>query len=272
MTYDPTHRVDRISLNGAWTLRSPALDGHISLQVPGDVHSALLAAGRIDDPYWRDREVSLDWVHEADWTAETTFHHAISPGCHTLTFDSVDCVAEVIVNDTLVGKTNSQYLRYDFDVTEALIDGTNRLRVRFASSTQRARELAEASTIVTPYHAGNCRLPHMNHLRRAACHGGWDWNIALSPLGIYGDVTLRRSDAARLDDISVRQTHHAGRVTLDVTLHATCFAVSDLEGTPALGRGRSVHRAPRRPNGRTRHRDVVSRLGLGGRRHGRSSC
>jgi hypothetical protein len=38
-----------------------AHDGAVAmLNVPGDVHSSLLRAGVITDPYWRDTEVSLD--------------------------------------------------------------------------------------------------------------------------------------------------------------------------------------------------------------------
>ena len=32
-------------------------------------------------------------------------------------------------------------------------------------------------------------------LRKPACHFGWDWNIAIAPLGLYGTIALRTTAA-----------------------------------------------------------------------------
>lgn len=54
----------------------------VALPVPGDVHSALLEAGIISDPYWRDRETTLDWVHETEWTATKCFDLVAKDDAH----------------------------------------------------------------------------------------------------------------------------------------------------------------------------------------------
>ena len=41
---------------------------------PGDVHTALLAAGEIPDPYFGENEQAVMWVHDTAWTVERTFH------------------------------------------------------------------------------------------------------------------------------------------------------------------------------------------------------
>ena len=66
--------------------------------------------------------------------------------------------------------------------------------------------------------AQNCRLPHYNFLRKPQCDAGWDWGIALSPLGLLGGRCLRATDPVRLDDVMVRQHHEEGRVRVEVTL------------------------------------------------------
>lgn len=197
-----------LCLNSNWSVSQ--LGGNISvlLPVPGDIHSALLAGNLIPDPYWRDNEPELDWVHESEWLAQTRFQ--VQPeraARYTLSLASVDTHATVLLNGYEVGHCENQFLRWDFDVTEALKTGENLLQIRFLSNTKIAIEKAEASDISIPYVAHNNRLAHFNFLRKPQCHAGWDWGIALAPLGIYGDVTLRRTDALRFDDVMIRQNH-----------------------------------------------------------------
>lgn len=208
-----------LDLTGEWRLSSPKIASPVDFAVPGDVHSALFEAGEITDPYWRDTETSLDWVHESEWTATREFDLPPGFGRQILTLDSVDCLGEVRINGHRVGQTESQFLRYDFDVTEALKVGRNLLEIRFASATSEAARRASADAIPTPYHQGNCRIGHLNYLRKTQCHGGWDWNIALSPLGIYGPVTLRPASEAYVAELSVHQTHGQNFVDVAVTLH-----------------------------------------------------
>jgi len=61
------------SLAGAWRLRAADETATIPVQVPGDVHSALLAAGRIPDPYYGANEKAVQWVGRKDWVYEREF-------------------------------------------------------------------------------------------------------------------------------------------------------------------------------------------------------
>jgi len=204
----------------------------VDMNVPGDVHSSLLRAGVITDPYWRDTEVSLDWVHEAEWIATTTFIFSGDPeNAHTLTFDSVDCHADVMLNGVNIGTCDNQFIRWDFATGDALKTGENTLSVHFKSNSAIATQKAEASSIVVPYLSFNNRLPHYNYLRKTQCHAGWDWNIALSPIGIYGDVTLRQTTVVRLDDLTVRQQHADGAVTVEVEaqIYAQCVGTTKMK-------------------------------------------
>ena len=213
-----------MKLTGEWRLSSAAIEGEVAFAVPGDVHSALLAAGKITDPYWRDTEVSLDWVHEAEWVATRSFAlESLGNGRYFMTFQSVDTIAELRVNGIYIGKFENQFIRYSFDVTEALRAGENTVSIHFASNSREAVARANASEIEVPYIAHNCRIPYTNFLRKTQCHAGWDWNIAILPLGIYGDVTLSEVETFRLDDVSVRQTHEPNAVTVEVTAHFDVF-------------------------------------------------
>lgn len=223
-----------LTLGAGWRLRNAAGDVTAAIDFPGDVHSALLAAGAIEDPYWRDREPELDWVHESEWLAERAFTMpGRIEGRHVLTLDGVDCHALVSLNGVEIGRCESQFLRHDFDATAALRPGENRLAIRFLSNSRIAAEKAAAFPFPVPY-IWNNRLPHYNFLRKAQCHAGWDWNIALSPIGIQGDVTLRRSDPARIDDVLIRQFHAEGRVRLEVELTVDAAEPARLRAAIAL--------------------------------------
>ena len=56
-----------LNLSGEWTLRQAGKNESIKATVPGSVHTDLLAAGKIPDPYYRDNEDRLQWIGEEDW-------------------------------------------------------------------------------------------------------------------------------------------------------------------------------------------------------------
>lgn len=210
--------VSDISLGAGWTVSRIGGDEKVAMDFPGDIHSALLGAGVIEDPYWRDREVSLDWVHESEWLAEREFVlPKLSSGRQILTLRDVDCHAVVTLNGHDVGQLGNRFLRYDLDVTDALVAGTNHLSIGFLSNSKLACDKAEAFPFPVPY-IWNNRLPHYNFLRKPQCDAGWDWNIALSPLGVYGEISLRKADPIHLTDVMVRQHHSDGQVRLEVDL------------------------------------------------------
>jgi beta-mannosidase len=226
-----------ILLNTGWMLskvgEKPA---KVPFSVPGDIHSALLAEKLIPDPYWRDTEPDLDWIHEGDWLAELKFDASPEPDVrYTITFETIDCHAVVSLNGLEIGRCESQFSRWDFDVTEGLRPGENKLEVLFLSNSKIAKGAAAQSEIPIPHISQNNRLPHFNFLRKTQCHAGWDWNIALSPLGIYGDVILRRTDAFRLDDIIIRQHHHIdGSVELEAELVFEAFDPVELDASLSI--------------------------------------
>ena len=212
------------SLDRGWNLTRIGGAESLPMDFPGDIHSVLLAHGVIADPYWRDRETSLDWVHDSEWLAERSFAFDGAEGRQTLTLEGVDCHAVVTLNGIEIGRPASRFLRHDFDVTDALVRGTNQLSIRFLSNSTIARDKAASAPFPVPHIHWNNRLPHYNFLRKPQCDAGWDWNIALSPIGVHGGIRLRRSAALRLDDVALRQIHQGGKVRLELDLLTEVFA------------------------------------------------
>jgi beta-mannosidase len=214
-----------IDLSGPWTLTSADGDITAPITLPGDVHSALLAAGLIPDPYAGRNERDVQWVAEKDWAIERRFDVApeMLEGDWYLDIGSIDTVVSVYLNGVLVQDTDNCFRRYRPDVTEALKAGENALKVVIHSSIAAGAARQAVQPFFIPWHPGNSPIPNGNMLRKPQSHFGWDWNIAIAPLGIYGDIILRKLDVARIEHVTTRQFHHAGG-TVDLYVTATFHA------------------------------------------------
>ncbi|WP_404405333.1 glycosyl hydrolase 2 galactose-binding domain-containing protein [Pelagibacterium halotolerans] len=222
-----------VPLGGDYALSSPALAGNLSIALPGDVHTALLDAGKIPDPYFGNNEDTVAWVYGAPWSVERTFEADadLAEGFLTLTLSEVDCIATVSLNGEVIGETQNQFIRYDIDVTGKVREGTNTLRIDFAAVPEIAKARADAHPFPIPYAAMNQKVAHLNFVRKTACHAGWDWGICLMPIGVYGRMDLRRCPLARTDSVQVDQEHADSRVTLSIKTRIHAFAAGEVSLT-----------------------------------------
>ncbi|KXF75503.1 beta-mannosidase [Paramesorhizobium deserti] len=207
-----------IDLAGEWRLRDVGDRHDVPMPIPGDAISALHAAGAIPNPYFGRNEYELRWIAEEDWLASRTFTipaDAPLEGWH-LDVDCLDTVAEVRINGRTVLEAANSFRRFRVDVSYALKAGENRIEILFRSNVRAAQALQEAQPFYVPYHAGNSPIPHGNMLRKAQCHFGWDWNIAIAPFGLYGRIALERVDNIQIGQVLVHQAHANGSVRLTV--------------------------------------------------------
>ncbi|WP_243229523.1 glycoside hydrolase family 2 protein [Microbacterium sp. CIAB417] len=211
----------RTDLHTGWTVRAahgPApehIEGRvIPAAVPGCVHTDLLGASLIPDPYLDDNEALLSWVGLVDWTYETTFEWADDGHArHDLVFDGLDTVATVRLNGHVVLSTANQHRSYRADVREALVEGTNRLEVAFRSPVRYANAQSQQlaprpRAYPTPYEA----------IRKSACSFGWDWGISTATSGIWRPVRLESWSVARIAEVRLAAlpAETGGRLTARV--------------------------------------------------------
>ncbi len=217
-----------ISLAGPWTLHDASGAPTAPCPIPGDIHSALIAAGRIPDPMIGTNEAAVQWVHEAEWEIRRSFDVPADPLAGTwpvLDLEFVDTIADVTVNGTTVASLDSSFVRHRIDLSGVVRSGGNEIAIRFRPATKEAAARAARQPFPIP-HTKNNRVNHLNMLRKAQCHGGWDWGPCLMVLGIYAEPKLRLFDEARIEHAVIRQDHHAdGRVT--VTAEVELAARSD---------------------------------------------
>jgi beta-mannosidase len=207
-----------VDLAGVWRLSEVDKTTSVDISVPGDVHSALLAAKLIPDPYWAENELQIRWVAEREWRIlrEFSLPDVSGEGWH-LDIERLDTVAEIRVNGILVLAAANAFRRYRPDVSKSLRPGDNTIEVLFRSNVAEATKRAALQPYPVPYSFSNNIVPHINMLRKAQCDAGWDWNICLMPLGLHGKIALRRAANARIEEIQVVQRHDpGGAVHLDI--------------------------------------------------------
>ena len=212
------------ALHDGWTLRPlegpvpPGLqDRAVPATVPGCVHTDLLGAGLIPDPYLDENERLLEWVGRTSWRFTTTFRAAAAAAGERvdLDFGGLDTVATVTLNGRLLGATKNMHRGHRFDVGDVLVDGDNELTVDFAAQTDAAEQMSQQ---LGPRPHAN-RHPY-NAVRKMACNFGWDWGPELVTAGIWRPVTLHRWDTARLATVrplvTVTEGHGSVEVHADV--------------------------------------------------------
>jgi len=211
-------------LHSGWTVRHvngpvPAEIGDAPLPavVPGTIHTDLLAAGLIADPYVGTHETDLAWLHRSAWLYERAF--ATTPAGPDervdLVFEGLDTVATVLLDGAEVGRTANMHRGYRFDVRDLLHGENQELSVRFDSALEYAEAVREK---LGP-------RPHTNEhpfnaVRKMACSFGWDWGPDLQTAGIWKPARLERW---RPGDVAARgnlATLDADGTTGRLRLHA----------------------------------------------------
>ena len=214
--------MEYLSLNGTWQLEAEGSDHKIDASVPGSVYSALLKAGEIPDPFWRDNEMKVLPLMEQDYRYSRKFDVSaaiLSRGHILLRCHGLDTLASIRINGQAVGNTDNMHRTWLFDVKSLLKTGENEFEIRFASPTKYIREAFAAHRVEGTEDA----MEGFPFLRKAHCMFGGDWGPRLPDCGIWRDLELIAFDSARIRDVLIRQKHEGRQVTLSVNTHVERF-------------------------------------------------
>ncbi len=215
-------------------MSAPGQSETVPILLPGDIHSALVAAQHLPDPYFGRNEYEARWVADRPWVMARDFDLPGGEEPWTLVLDELDTVAEVFLNGRSVLSAATCFREHAVDVTAALRPGANHIEIHFAATLQAANALQAAQPFKVPYHAGNCPIPNGNMLRKPQCDFGWDWNIALAPVGLHGRIALI-DGAGEIAGVKVEQIHTPGYVTLTVGLRLRGFAADQADFRIEIG-------------------------------------
>lgn len=211
-----------VDLTGAsWTLRidtdSPAwaavpdsvkgrIAGGVPATVPGCVHTDLMAAGLLDDPYLGTNEADQHWVGQQTWSYFHTLNlteqsvELSSQHCD-LVCNGLDTIAEIRVNGRTVGSSANMHRRNAFPLRPYIGAGPNLIEILFRPALEHTAEMAALVG----------ERPHVNEhpynlIRKMACNFGWDWGPCLVTAGIWKSIGLRTWSQAQIADVGVFAT------------------------------------------------------------------
>jgi beta-mannosidase len=225
-----------VSLNGQWRMCVAETNDWIPANVPGSVYQDMLAAGRMEDPFYRDNEdkalalMDNDFIYERDFTVPDSLLNCRQV---VLRMEGLDTLADVYLGGVKVLYADNMHRTWEVDVKSRLAGGENNIRIHFHSPTRYIQKMFDES----PEYTGSedCMRGFV-HLRKAHCMFGWDWGPRLPDCGIWRNISLLGITGGRILNVHVRQHHENGAVTLSVkpelvkadgsTLHVKAEAVA----------------------------------------------
>ncbi len=204
-----------INLGGEWELQRAGSNQRFPATVPGCVHTDLLKAGAIKDPFYRDDELKVQWIGESDWIYSRTFavgEDVLARDRVLLRCKGLDTLAVVTVNGREAGAADNMFRLWEFDIKPLLRRGENRISVRFSSVMRHIRAKEKGRNM-----PGWFPLSGRAWVRKEQCNFGWDWGPILVTAGIWRAISIEAFDVARIADLLVTQDHsRSGAVTLRV--------------------------------------------------------
>ncbi len=191
----------------------------INSEIPGTVHTDLMKAELIPEPFYSDNETRLQWIGEIDWLYQTSFDFPkkISEDKKTyLVFESIDTAAEIFLNDKSLGCTNNMFIKYSFEVSKLLRKKNNKLEVVFTSAEKYAKA-EEVKCGKLPVALRSERV----YIRKAQYSFGWDWGPAFLTMGILRPVYLLQPNEIHIEDftfetLSISDNNAAARIKFSV--------------------------------------------------------
>jgi beta-mannosidase len=206
----------RLSLEGVWQVTQSGKNDWLPAKVPGCVHTDLLAAGRIPDPFYRDNEKIVQWVGESDWLYKRSFEApavVLKNDCVLLRCEGLDTLATVKINGRTVGRAENMFRRWEFDVKPVLQIGTNTIEILFESPFTYIKQ-RESNQAPDQWVKGRAWV------RKEPCSFDWDWGPCLPSCGVWKSITLETFNQGRIADILVQQALIGkNAATLDVEVN-----------------------------------------------------
>jgi beta-mannosidase len=232
--------VTDFSLNGPWLFKGfPKSNGEelgaykpdysdegwLPANVPGTVHTDLMANNRIPDPFKDSNEKAVSWVPEHEWWYRTEIElppQLVEKQVIDLVFGGLDTFATVWVNGVKVGQANNMFTGWRFNIKGVVSSGKNSVVVRFKPIYRVAHELEQQhKSKYRCLSAENCSS--RPYVRKASYSFGWDWAPTLPTCGIWQEAKIEAFDFAKIGYLSglpLEVSSDKAKIKLDVQVFA----------------------------------------------------
>ena len=196
----------RIDLNQNWKMKIAGESEYYNAKVPGSVYNDLLAAGRMEDPYYRDNEGKALELMKHDFEYRKSFdiekEDLENAGDMILTFNGLDTLADIMLNGTLIASVDNMHRIWEFSVISLLKEKDNELIINFHSPVNYIAKEFEADPAILGTEDAMRGFPK---IRKGHYMFGWDWGPRLPDAGIWKSVELVETDRARFTGTYISQ-------------------------------------------------------------------
>ena len=209
-----------ISLDGDWVMaaggsKDERLAGNwqdaLSAVVPGSIQTALLAAGKIPDPYVGKNDEIARAESFKTWWLKRSFQRPHNTTDEKLIFGGICDACSIWLNGTKLGEHKGMFAEVAFDVAGQLVDGENVLLVKLEPAPQRV-STGEPNDFFVGMNVGWLDTAVINNIY------GWHY-INLPTIGIWRSVKLAGAPAVSIvDPFFATQDADAGIVRLQLNL------------------------------------------------------
>ncbi len=192
-----------LTLNNNWIFHDGFSGKSFDVDIPGLNVAYLVDNGVITDPRYAKNEKEYSVLANFGFTMKKVFavtHEDLKSKFIELHFDRLDTLCEVYVNGHFIAFTKNIHRQYTFYIKPYLTEGENTLEVKFLAIK---KYIAEKQSILKLPKNFNGTEGHP-HLRKCACHFGWDFAASLNAQGIGGDCFLRFRHEAVFEFLDIR--------------------------------------------------------------------
>ncbi len=158
--------------------------------VPGSVQKALLDAGVLPDWNIGLNAKLCEWVENRHWIYEAELPDILFAKGETfrLKFKGLDHSGWIFLNDKEISRFNNAHIHYSFDITDALSESNNILKIVFDCPPRWLGQFGYTSEIKD-------WKPRWYYF--------WDWTSRLVQVGIWDDICLEVTDQAEIESLRV---------------------------------------------------------------------
>ena len=199
-------------INKNWVFKQYGKEEWLPATVPGCVHLDLLANKKIEDPFYRDNEKSLQWIDKEDWEYKTSFDvdkEMLKRERIELFFAGLDTYSDVYLNDKKILSTSNMYREWRVECKPLLREGGNDLYIKFFSPIRIGLDKRTEAGYDLKADNDNSLMGGMEDkkvsifTRKAPYHYGWDWGPRFVTSGVWRPVVLKLWDEVKIRDLNI---------------------------------------------------------------------
>lgn len=188
----------------------PSKHGFIPVTVPGDVTTALVDSGIIEEPFLKTNTKKSLWIRDLSWWFIKDFEvteDMLREDIVRLNIEMLDFNADILLNGMKVGHQENAFCAFSEDIKRFLNVGQNRLVIRLTSGM----ELNYPKDSVSFYcSSDNAICDQRVYTRKPQFTYGWDWCQPVPTCGIGRNIEIEafsgaKIAASRVDTLEIKE-------------------------------------------------------------------